>query len=263
MYRTAGPRCHGRGVSAVSEPESALEKRRVVITGLGAITPLGNTHQEFWDGLITGRSGVGPTTVFDTSKLPTRISAEVKGFDPDALFGRREARRMDRYAQMALAAAREALADAQFPEDADVRDQTGAIVATGIGGIITIEDTTFEIGPKQAWDRISPFFVPMLMGNAASAQISMNYGLRGPVFAVGSACASANDAFTVAYDKIVLGEAVAVVTGGSEATVIPTAMGGFCIDEGDVVAQRRADARVAPVRQASATGSCSARAPAC
>jgi 3-oxoacyl-[acyl-carrier-protein] synthase II len=204
-----------------------LEQRRVVITGLGAITPLGNTHQSFWEGLIAGRSGVGPTTVFDTSKLPTRISAEVKGFDPDALFGRREARRMDRYAQMALAAAREAMADASFPEDDAVRENTGAIVATGIGGIITIENTTFEVGPKQSWDRISPFFVPMLMGNAASAQISMNYGLRGPVFALSSACASSNDAFCVAYDKVALGEAVAVVTGGSEAAVIPTAMGGF------------------------------------
>jgi 3-oxoacyl-[acyl-carrier-protein] synthase II len=205
-----------------------LEKRRVVITGLGAITPLGNSSAAFWDALIAGRSGVGPTTAFDAAKLTTRISAEVKDFDPDALFGRRDARRMDRYAQMALAAAREAMEDARFPDDPDVRDRTGAIVATGIGGIITVENTTFEVGPKQSWDRISPFFVPMLMGNAASAQISMNYGLRGPVFAVGSACASANDALTVAYDKIVLGDAIAVVTGGSEATVIPTAMGGFC-----------------------------------
>jgi 3-oxoacyl-[acyl-carrier-protein] synthase II len=205
-----------------------LEKRRVVITGLGAITPLGNSYPAFWEGLVTGRSGVGPTTAFDPSKLSTRISAEVKDFDPDALFGRRDARRMDRYAQFALAAAREAIEDAKFPDDPEVRDRTGAIVATGIGGIITVENTTFEVGPTQRWDRISPFFVPMLMGNAASAQISMNYGLRGPVFAVGSACASANDAFTVAYDKIVLGDADAVVTGGSEATVIPTAMGGFC-----------------------------------
>jgi 3-oxoacyl-[acyl-carrier-protein] synthase II len=205
-----------------------LEKRRVVITGLGAITPLGNSVPVFWDGLVTGRSGVAPTMAFDTSKLSTRISAEVKDFDPDALFGRREARRMDRYAQFALAAAREAIEDAKFPDDPEVRDRTGAIVATGIGGIITVENTTFEVGPTQRWDRISPFFVPMLMGNAASAQISMNFGLRGPVFAVGSACASANDAFTVAYDKIVLGDAVAIVTGGSEATVIPTAMGGFC-----------------------------------
>jgi 3-oxoacyl-[acyl-carrier-protein] synthase II len=204
-----------------------LEKRRVVITGLGAITPLGNSREAFWDALIAGRSGVGPTTAFDPTKLTTRIAAEVKGFDPDALIGRRDARRMDRYAQMALIAAREAIEDAKFPEDPDVRERTGVIVATGIGGIITIEGTTFEIGPKQAWDRVSPFFVPMLMGNAASAQISMNYGLRGPVFAVSSACASANDAFCIAYDKIVLGDAVAVITGGSEAAVIPTAMGGF------------------------------------
>ena len=204
-----------------------MEKRRVVVTGLGAITPLGNDYQSFWEGLVTGRSGVGPTTAFDPAKLPTRISAEVKGFDPDALFGRRDARRMDRYAQMALAAAREALEDAKFPDDPDVRARTGAVVATGIGGIITIEGTTDQVQPKQAWDRISPFFVPMLMGNAASAQISMTYGLRGPVFAVSSACASANDAFCIAYDKIVLGEAIAVVTGGSEAAVTPVAMGGF------------------------------------
>jgi 3-oxoacyl-[acyl-carrier-protein] synthase II len=205
-----------------------LEKRRVVITGLGAVTPLGNSTESFWEGLVTGRSGVGPTQAFDPAKLTTRIAAEIKDFDADALIGRREARRMDRYAQFAVVAAREAMADSGLPEDPDVRTRTGSIVASGIGGIITVENTTFEVGPQQKWDRISPFFVPMLMANAASAQISMNHGLRGPVFALSSACASANDAFTVAYDKIILGEAIAVVTGGSEATVIPTAMGGFC-----------------------------------
>ncbi|MDP9106312.1 MAG: beta-ketoacyl-ACP synthase II [Candidatus Eremiobacteraeota bacterium] len=205
-----------------------MEKRRVVITGLGAVTPLGNSREAFWDGLVAGRSGVGPITAFDSHKLTTQIAAEVKGFDPGALIGKRESRRMDRYAQMALVAAREAMEDASFPEDPDVRARTGAIVATGIGGIITVENTTFEVGPGQKWDRISPFFVPMLMANAASAHISMAYGLRGPVFAVASACASGNDALATAYDKIILGEAVAVVTGGSEATVIPTAMGGFC-----------------------------------
>jgi len=109
-----------------------------------------------------------------------------------------------------------------------VRARTGSIIATGIGGIITVEDTVRAVAPEEKWDRISPFFVPMLMANAASAQVSMTFGLRGPVFAIASACASGNDAFAVAYDKIVLGEAIAVVTGGSEATVIPTAMGGFC-----------------------------------
>jgi len=205
-----------------------LEKRRVVVTGLGAVTPLGNTREAYWEGLITGRSGVAPITAFDAAKLSTRIAAEVKDFDADALIGRRDARRMDRYAQFALVAAREAMADAAFPEDPDVRERTGAIVASGIGGIITVEKTTIEAGTNETWDRISPFFVPMLMSNAASAHISMNYGLRGPVFAVASACASGNDALAVAYDKIVMGEAIAIVTGGSEATVIPTAMGGFC-----------------------------------
>ncbi|BDE08211.1 3-oxoacyl-[acyl-carrier-protein] synthase 2 [Vulcanimicrobium alpinum] len=195
---------------------------------MGAITPLGNSRAAFWEALQAGRSGVGPITAFEPGKLTTKIAAEVKGFDPDALFGRRDARRMDRYAQFALAAAREAMADANLPEDPDVREQVGAIVGTGIGGIITVENTTFEVGPGQKWDRISPFFVPMLMANAASAQVSMTYGLKGPIFAVSSACASANDAFATAYDKIVLGDAIAVVTGGSEATVIPTAMGGFC-----------------------------------
>jgi len=206
-----------------------LEKRRrVVITGLGAVTPLGNSVPLFWDALINGRSGAGPITRFDSTKLPTRIAAEVKDFDPDALIGRRDARRMDRYTQFALVAAREAMADANFPEDDDVRVQTGSIIATGIGGIITVEDTVKAVAPEEKWDRISPFFVPMLMANAASAQVSMTFGLRGPVFAVSSACASGNDGFAIAYDKIVLGEAIAVVTGGSEATVIPTAMGGFC-----------------------------------
>jgi 3-oxoacyl-[acyl-carrier-protein] synthase II len=205
-----------------------LEKRRVVITGLGAVTPLGNSREAFWEGLVAGRSGVGPITAFDSHKLTTQIAAEVKDFDAGALIGKRESRRMDRYAQMALVAAREAMEDAKFPEDPDVRARTGAIVATGIGGIITVENTTFEVGPGEKWDRISPFFVPMLMANAASAHISMMYGLRGPVFAVASACASGNDALATAYDKIILGEAIAVVTGGSEATVIPTAMGGFC-----------------------------------
>jgi 3-oxoacyl-[acyl-carrier-protein] synthase II len=198
-----------------------------VITGIGAVTPLGNSREAFWNALISGRSGVGPITRFDSTKLSTHIAAEVRDFDPDQLIGRRDARRMDRFSHFAVIAAREALADAQFPEDPDVREETGAIVASGIGGIITVEDAVVAVAPNQAWDRISPFFVPMLMSNAASGQVSMDHGLRGPVFSVASACASSNDAFTVAYDKIALGQAIAVVSGGSEATIIPTAMGGF------------------------------------
>jgi 3-oxoacyl-[acyl-carrier-protein] synthase II len=198
-----------------------------VITGLGAVTPIGNTLEAFWDALINGRSGVGPITAFDSSKLRTHIAAEVKGFDPDKLIGRKEARRMDRYAQFAYVAADQAIADADFPADPAVRQETGVLIATGIGGIITVEDTTRAVAPTGAYDRISPFFVPMLMANAASGNISMRHGFRGPTFSVASACASSNDGMAVAYMKIAYGDAVAMVTGGSDATVIGTAMGGF------------------------------------
>jgi 3-oxoacyl-[acyl-carrier-protein] synthase II len=198
-----------------------------VITGVGAVTPLGNSREAFWNALIAGRSGVGPITRYDSTKLNTHIAAEVRDFDSDELIGRRDARRMDRYAQFAVVAAREAMADANFPDDPDVREKTGAIVASGIGGIITVEDTVIAVAPNQAWDRISPFFVPMLMSNSAAGHVSMDHKLRGPVFSVASACASSNDAFTIAYDKIVAGQAIAIVAGGSEATILATAMGGF------------------------------------
>jgi 3-oxoacyl-[acyl-carrier-protein] synthase II len=206
-----------------------LGKKRVVITGLGAVTPLGNSTADFWAGLVAGRSGIGPITAFDVvaAGLRCRIAAEVKGFDPDALLGRRDARRMDRYAQMAVVAAQEAIADAAFPADREIRDRTGVLVATGIGGISTVQDTVTKARQLGTSSRISPFFVPMLMGNAASAQISMKEGFRGPMFAVSSACASSNDGLGLAYDYIARGEALAMVGGGSEATIIDIAMGGF------------------------------------
>jgi 3-oxoacyl-[acyl-carrier-protein] synthase II len=206
-----------------------LPKKRVVITGLGAVTPLGNTTADFWSALVAGRSGIGPITAFDVvaAGLRCRIAAEVKGFDPDASIGRRDARRMDRYAQMAFVAAKEAVADAAFPDDREIRDRTGVLVATGIGGITTVQDTVTKAREIGTSSRISPFFVPMLMGNAASAQISMKEGFRGPMFAVSSACASSNDGLGLAYDFIARGDAVAMVAGGSEATIIDIAMGGF------------------------------------
>jgi 3-oxoacyl-[acyl-carrier-protein] synthase II len=194
---------------------------------MGAITPIGNSREAFWDALIAGRSGVGPITAFDASQLKARIAAEVKNFDPDTLVGKREARRMDRYAQFAMVAADEAIADAKFPEDQDLRNRTGALVGTGIGGIVTIQETTFKVAESKDISRVSPFFIPMLMSNAAGAQISMKYGLRGPLYAVSSACASANDAMAAAFDAIARGTADAVVTGGAEATVISIAVGGF------------------------------------
>jgi 3-oxoacyl-[acyl-carrier-protein] synthase II len=206
-----------------------LDKRRVVITGMGAVTPLGNTREEFWAGLVAGRSGVAKVTAFDAAAagLRSQIAAEVKNFDPDALIGRRDARRMDRYAQFAYVAAAEAIADAVFPEDPSIREETGVVVASGIGGIITIQDNVTKARALGTAGRITPFFIPMLMSNAAPAQISMKYGFRGPMFAVSSACASSNDAFGVAHDLIVHGKARAMITGGCEATITDCAMGGF------------------------------------
>lgn len=205
-----------------------MDKKRVVVTGLGAVTPLGNTYGEFWQALIAGKSGVAPITAFDPSDLRTQIAAEVKGFDPDEVIGKREARRMDRYAQFAYAAALEAILDANFPEDSAVRTETGAIVASGIGGIITLQDTVTKARELGTAKRVTPLFVPMLMGNAASAQISMRHKLRGPIFSVASACASSNDAMAVAYQTIAHGQAVAMLAGGAEATITDVAMGGFC-----------------------------------
>ncbi len=205
-----------------------MDKKRVVVTGLGAVTPLGNTHGEFWQALIAGKSGVAPIAAFDPSDLRTQIAAEVKGFDADEVIGKREARRMDRYAQFAYAAALEAIVDANFPEDPDVRTETGAIVASGIGGIITLQDTVTKARELGTAKRVTPLFVPMLMGNAASAQISMRHKLRGPIFSVASACASSNDAMAVAYQTIAYGQAVAMLAGGAEATITDVAMGGFC-----------------------------------
>jgi len=205
------------------------QRRRVVITGMGAVTPLGNTRDAFWRALIAGESGVATVTAFDAAAagLKAQIAAEVKDFDADALIGRRDARRMDRYAQFAFVAAREAIEDAKFPDDKELREQTGVVVASGIGGIITIQDTVTKARASGTAGRITPFFIPMLMSNAAPAQISMRYGFRGPMYAVSSACASSNDAFAVAYDLIVEGKARAMITGGAEATITDVAMGGF------------------------------------
>ncbi|MGH7708848.1 MAG: beta-ketoacyl-ACP synthase II [Vulcanimicrobiaceae bacterium] len=207
-----------------------MNKKRVVVTGLGAVTPMGNSTDEFWQGLIAGRSGIAPITAFDpvAAEITTHIAGEVKDFDPDAVIGRRDARRMDRYAQFAFAAALEAMADANLPEEVAVRERIGAIVATGIGGILTLQDQVTKSRAQGTAKRVSPFFIPMLMGNAASAQISMRFNLRGPIYAASSACASSNDAIAIAYRMVVDGDCVAMVTGGAEATVTDIAMGGFC-----------------------------------
>ncbi|MBV8154153.1 MAG: beta-ketoacyl-ACP synthase II [Candidatus Eremiobacteraeota bacterium] len=213
-------------MSASSTP--APSRRRVVVTGLGAVTPIGNTREEFWRRTVAGESGIAPITAFDASLFTTRIAGEVKDFRPDELLGRKEARRLDRFSQFAIVAGREAIEDAKLPDDAECKRRTGAVVGTGIGGIITFWLNSEKANENGTWSKVTPFFIPMLMSNAAPAHISMSYGFQGPVFATGSACASANDAICVAYNYVAYGDADAMITGGSEATVSPLAIGGFC-----------------------------------
>jgi 3-oxoacyl-[acyl-carrier-protein] synthase II len=195
---------------------------------MGAVTPLGNTREEFWRRLVAGESGVGPITVFDASAFTTRIAAEVKDFNAEELIGRKLARRMDRFAQYAFVAAREAIEDAALPDNEAFKNQVGGVIGTGIGGIQTFWYESVKAAQVGNWTKTSPFFVPMLMSNAAPAHISMAYGYRGPFFSAGSACASANDAICTAYDLVAYGDTTAVITGGTEACISPLAVGGFC-----------------------------------
>jgi 3-oxoacyl-[acyl-carrier-protein] synthase II len=205
-----------------------LTKRRVVVTGLGAVTPLGNTTEEFWRRLVAGESGVGPITAFDPSDFATRFAAEVKDFDADGLLGRREARRMDRFSQYALVAAREAIEDAKLPDNQEFKNRVGSVLGTGIGGILTFWHNSDIANKNGTWSKVTPFFIPMLMANASAAHISMQFGFRGPFFSAASACASANDAIITAYNYVVLGDCDAMIAGGTEATISPLAVGGFC-----------------------------------
>jgi 3-oxoacyl-[acyl-carrier-protein] synthase II len=203
-------------------------RRRVVVTGLGAVTPVGNTREEFWRRLIAGESGIAPITAFDASDFDTRIAGEVKEWNPEQLIGRKEARRMDRFTQFAFVAAREAIEDADLPTDDDFKQRVGGVIGTGIGGIITFWLNSDKANENGTWSKVTPFFIPMLMANAAPAHISMAYGYRGPFFAGASACASGNDSLSTAYNLIAHGDAIAMISGGSEATVSPLAIGGFC-----------------------------------
>lgn len=215
-------------MSESSTRQAPISRRRVVVTGMGAVTPLGNTREEFWKRTLAGESGVGPITAFDASDFITRIAGEVKDWKPEELIGRKEARRMDRFTQFAFVAAREAIEDAKLPDDAEFKERVGGVIGTGIGGIITFWLNSDKANENGTWSKVTPFFIPMLMANAAPANISMAYGFQGPFFAAASACASANDAIATAYNAVAYGDAIAMVTGGSEATVSPLAIGGFC-----------------------------------
>ena len=203
-----------------------MELKRVVVTGLGAITPLGKTLTETWEGLVNGKSGAGPITHFDASKFKTQFACEVKNFDPNQYFDRKEARKLDRYAQFALIAADEAIADSGMEMEKLDLNKVGVIFSSGIGGISTfqeeVENYDVERGP-----RFNPFFIPKMIADIASGHISMKYGFRGPNFAVVSACASSTNAIADACNYIRLGKANAIVTGGAEASITSAGVGGF------------------------------------
>src|ERR1041385_1157961 len=200
--------------------------RRVVVTGMGCLCPVGNTVSETWKSLLEGKSGAGWITHFDASKHKTRFAAEVKGFDGAALFGPRDARKMDRYTQFASAAAMEALGQSGLKIDDSNRDRIGVLIGTGIGGIGTLmeqADVMRERGP----DRVSPFLVPMMISDSAAGMIAIRFGVRGPNMALATACASGNNAIGEALEIIRRGAADVMIAGGSEAALVPVAMAGM------------------------------------
>jgi 3-oxoacyl-[acyl-carrier-protein] synthase II len=200
--------------------------RRVVVTGLGLVTPLGNTVEESWTGLLAGRSGAAPITKFDASALQVRFACEVKGFDPLLYMDKKEARRYDLFAQFALAAAQQAVVQAGLEGGFPSADRTGVIIGSGIGGMQTFEEQC-SLYLTKGPDRVSPFFVPMFIPDIAAGLVSIRYGLKGPNFATVSACASSAHAIGESYELIKHGQAEAMVTGGSEAAITGLAIAGF------------------------------------
>ncbi|MCU0410635.1 MAG: beta-ketoacyl-ACP synthase II [Bacteroidales bacterium] len=201
--------------------------RRVVVTGMGALTPLGNNLNDSWKGLVDGVSGAGLITHFDTSKFKTKFGCEVKGFDPANHFDRKEARKMDRYAQYALVAAEEAVRDAGLDPGASDKDRAGVIWASGIGGLETFLEEVRAYVQGDGTPRFNPFFIPKMISDIAAGLISIKYGFRGPNFATVSACASSTNAIIDAFHYIRIGKADVFITGGSEASVNPVSVGGF------------------------------------
>jgi 3-oxoacyl-[acyl-carrier-protein] synthase II len=200
--------------------------RRVVVTGLGALTPIGNTLQDYWDGLSNGVSGSALTTQFDTSKFKTRFSCEVKNFDPTQFIDKKEARRMDRFTQFAVVTTDEAIKDAGL-DDTINKDRVGVIWGTGIGGLHTFLNEVTNFAKGDGTPRFSPFFIPMMIADISAGLVSIRHGYRGPNFVTVAACASSSNAIADAFNYIRLNKADIIVTGGSEACVNEAAVGGF------------------------------------
>lgn len=201
--------------------------KRVVVTGLGALTPLGKTVEEYWQGLTDGVSGCDDIQQFDVAKFKTRFACEVKDFDPTNYLDRKEARKIDRYCQFALITSDEAVKDAGITKENVNPDRVGVIFASGIGGLITFQEEVINFASGDGTPRFNPFFIPKMILDIAAGQISMRHGFRGPNYAVVSACASSTNAIIDAFDVIRLNKADIVITGGSEAVISKAGVGGF------------------------------------
>jgi 3-oxoacyl-[acyl-carrier-protein] synthase II len=206
-----------------------MELNRVVVTGLGALTPVGNTVEEAWKNLLAGKSGAAPITLFDPSKFKTQIACEVKGFDPLAYIDRKDARKMDRCTQLGMAAAMQAVEDSKMDLDKEDKNRIGVIYGIGIGGIQTFQEEVmfygqhYEEGPK-----FSPFFIPKMISDITAGQISIHFGFRGPNYVTTSACASSSHALADAFNLLRLGKADVILAGGAEAAITDCGLGGFC-----------------------------------
>jgi 3-oxoacyl-[acyl-carrier-protein] synthase II len=204
-----------------------MELKRVVVTGMGALTPLGNTIQDYWNGLINGVSGADMITLFDASKFRTRFACEIKGFDPTQFLDKKEARKIDRFTQLALVVSDQAMTDAGLAKDNINPDRVGVVFASGIGGLITFQHEVTDFARGDGTPRFNPFFIPKMILDIAAGQISMRHNLRGPNFAVVSACASSTNAIMDAFNLIRLGKSDIILTGGSEAVISEAGVGGF------------------------------------
>jgi len=204
-----------------------MNLKRVVVTGIGALTPIGNTATDYWNGLLEGKRGADFITLFDASKFKTRFACEVKGFDPVGFFGSKEARKLDRFAQFGLAVSDEAVKDAGISKDNVNPDRTGVIFSSGIGGLLTFQEEVINFAKGDGTPRFNPFFIPKMILDIAAGQISMRHGFRGPNFAVVSACASSTHAVMEAFNWIRLGKADIILSGGSEAVICESGVAGF------------------------------------
>ena len=204
-----------------------MQIKRVVVTGLGALTPIGNNIQEYWSGLVNGVSGAAPITYFDATKFKTRFACEVKNFKATDFLDRKESRKMDKFTQYAMVASDEAIADSGLNSEDHDPDRIGVIWGSGIGGIETFQQEVLNFASGDGSPRFNPFFIPKMISDIAPGQISIKHGFRGPNFATVSACASSSNAIIDSLNYIRLGQADAIVTGGSEAAVTIAGMGGF------------------------------------